>query len=246
MSGKERFLEIDMARGIAIVMMIIFHTLFDLNFFGIAPVDVYTGFWRYFAYATASLFLLIVGVSLTISRARAAPHLTNRGLTRKYLLRGAGIFCCGLLVTVATWWYLREGFILFGILHLIGVSVMISPLFFRFRKWNAVIGLLVIVAGWGISTVNGPIWLLPLGFHPPSFWSVDYTPLLPWFGPVLIGIAAGDLLYPGGKRRFSMPAPPPVAVSALTFLGRNSLIIYLVHQPVILAMLSLITGVPIL
>jgi len=123
---------------------------------------------------------------------------------------------------------------------------MISPLFFRFRKWNAVIGLLVIVAGWGISTVNGPIWLLPLGFHPPSFWSVDYTPLLPWFGLVLIGLAAGDLLYPGGKRRFSMPAPPPVVVSALTFLGRNSLIIYLVHQPVILAVLSLITGVPIL
>jgi uncharacterized membrane protein len=247
MSGKERYPEIDVARGIAIVMMIIFHTLFDLNFFGIAAVNVATGFWRYFAYATASLFLLIVGISLTISRARAAPHLTNRGLTKKFLLRGAGIFCCGLLVTVATWWYLRDGFVIFGILHLIGVSVMIAPLFFRFRQWNAVIGLLVIAAGWNISTVSGPIWLLPLGLHPPAFWSVDYTPLLPWFGLVLIGLAAGELLYPGGERRFSMPSPlPPAAVSALTLLGRNSLVIYLVHQPVILAVLFLVTGAPIL
>jgi uncharacterized membrane protein len=246
MSAKERYFEIDVARGIAIVMMILFHTLFDLNFFGIAPVEISTGFWRYFAYATASLFLLIVGISLTISRARAEPHLTDRDSIRKFLLRGAGIFCCGLLVTVATWWYLREGFIIFGILHLIGVSVMIAPLFFRFRQWNAVIGLIVIVAGWSISTVSGPIWLLPLGLHPPSFWSVDYTPLLPWFGLVLIGIAAGNLLYPGGKRRFSMPALRPAAIAALTFLGRHSLVIYLVHQPVILSVLFLITGKPIL
>jgi uncharacterized membrane protein len=246
MSGNERYLEIDMARGIAIVMMIIFHTLFDLNFFGIATVNVSFGFWRYFAYATASLFLLIVGISLTISKARAVTHLTEWALFRKFLLRGAGIFCCGLLVTVATWWYLREGFIIFGILHLIGISIMIAPIFFRFRQWNAAIGMLVIVAGWSIGTVSGPIWLMPLGLHPPLFWSVDYTPLLPWFGLVLIGIAAGELLYAGGERRFSLPSISYPDGSALTLLGRHSLVIYLIHQPVLVALLSLLTGKPLI
>jgi uncharacterized membrane protein len=246
MSGNERYPEIDIARGIAIVMMIIFHTLFDLNFFGIATVNVSFGFWRYFAYATASLFLLIVGISLTISRARAATHLTVPGLFRKFLLRGAGILCCGLLVTVATWWYLREGFIIFGILHLIGVSLMIAPLFFRFRQWNWLLGLLIIGAGWGISTVSGPIWLLPLGLHPPAFWSIDYTPILPWFGLVLIGLAAGEWLYPGGRQRFSLPPISNPTGSALTLLGRHSLVIYLVHQPVLVVLLSLMMGKPLI
>ena len=66
---------------------------------------------------------------------------------KKFLLRGAGIFCCGLLVTIATWWYLQEGFVIFGILApLIGVAIMLSPLFYRFRTWNAVIGIIFIVA----------------------------------------------------------------------------------------------------
>jgi len=153
MSGRSRYPEIDLLRGIAIVMMIIFHSIFDLTFFRIVPFDISGGFWRYFAYATASLFLLVVGISLTISHARAVSHLHGRALVKKFLIRGAGIFCCGLLVTVATWWYLQEGFVIFGILHLIGVTIMLSPLFFRFRTWNAVIGIFFIVLGWILATV---------------------------------------------------------------------------------------------
>ena len=72
MDEISRYGEIDLVRGIAILMMVLFHTLFDLSFFRIFPVDISFGFWRYFAFATASLFLLIVGISLTISRARVA------------------------------------------------------------------------------------------------------------------------------------------------------------------------------
>ena len=131
MSGTARYPEIDILRGIAILMMILFHTIFDLTFFRIMPFDVENGFWRFFAYATASLFLLIVGISLSISHARASSRLQGRAMVEKFLFRGAGIFCCGLLVTVGTWWYLQEGYVIFGILHLIGVAVMLSPLFFR-------------------------------------------------------------------------------------------------------------------
>ena len=101
MDEISRYREIDLVRGIAILMMILFHTVFDLYFFRILPLDIYSGFWRYFAFATASLFLLIVGISLTISRARSVK--SGYPLALKFVYRGAGIFMLGLLVTFCTW-----------------------------------------------------------------------------------------------------------------------------------------------
>jgi len=246
MDMGSRLWEIDLFRGIAILMMIVFHTVFDISFLGIAPVDVATGFWRYFAYVTASLFLLIVGVSLVISHARAVQKLSGFLLVKKYFLRGAGIFALGLLVTLGTWWYLHEGYVIFGILHLIGISIMLSPIFFRFGRLNLLLGLACIPVGWIISGLGGPVFLLPLGILPPGFASVDYTPLFPWFGMVLIGMGLGESLYTGGVRQFTIRPLPDLMVVPFSFLGRHSLVIYLVHQPVIVLLLALVTGAKIL
>ena len=246
MAEMSRYPEIDLVRGIAILMMILFHTVFDLFFFRILPVEVYSGFWRYFALATASLFLLIVGISLTISRARAASAKPGIQLALKFVYRGAGIFLLGLLVTVCTWIFLGEGFIVFGILHLIGISIMISPLFFRFKKCNLVLGFLVITIGLFFATLPGPVWLLPFGIHPATFWSVDYEPIFPWFGVVLIGMGLGEYLYPDGIRGFTLPQIPEMVIRPLAFLGRHSLVIYLVHQPVIILVIAAVTGTKVL
>jgi uncharacterized membrane protein len=234
-------------------MMILFHTLFDLSFFNVYPVNVWTGFWRYFAFATASLFLIIVGISLTISHAREEGRLAGDAKRRfriaiKFLKRGTWIFACGLLVTLATWLYLGEGFVVFGILHLIGVSIMLAPLFFRFRRANVVLGFFVIAAGIALlaAGAHGPIFLVWLGISPVSFNSVDYTPLLPWFGVVLAGMGIGEYLYPDGKRSFSPLGIPPIVSAPLALLGQHSLALYLVHQPVILFILQVVVGVPVL
>ncbi|NMB77839.1 MAG: DUF1624 domain-containing protein [Methanomicrobiales archaeon] len=246
MSGGSRLWEIDFLRGIAILMMIVYHTIFDLAFFSLVLVAATTGFWRYFAYATASLFLCIAGVSLVVSHDRAAAAMSGVALTKKFLLRGAGIFALGLLVTAATWVYLGEGFVIFGILHLIGVSVILSVFFFRFGKWNILAGLACIPVGFVISTISGPAFLLPLGIMPAGFHSVDYTPLFPWFGIVLIGMGIGSVLYSGGTRHFSLPPLPDRFITSIGFLGRHSLVIYLVHQPVIILLLGCITGTRVL
>jgi uncharacterized membrane protein len=242
MSKVSRYWEIDLVRGIAILMMILFHTVFDLYFFKILPVNVFSGFWRYFAYATATLFLVLVGISLTISHARAVSTIPETRLALKFVYRGAGIFLLGLLITVCTWIYLGEGFIVFGILHLIGISIMISPLFFPLKKYTIPVGLLFIATGWYIAILTGPYWLIPLGIHPATFWSVDYEPIFPWLGVVLIGMGLGEYLYPGGVRTFTVPSLSPATIRKITFPGRHSLIIYLVHQPIIILILSLITG----
>ena len=166
METSTRLWEIDLFRGIAILMMVLFHTVFDISFFGIAPFNVSTGFWRYFAYATASLFLLIVGVSLIISHDKAQHKISGLSLALKFVYRGGFIFALGLLVTLGTWLYLGEGFVIFGILHLIGISIVLSPLFFRFGKFNVLIGLACIATGWIISGMSGPPILLPLGVIP--------------------------------------------------------------------------------
>lgn len=246
MGTGTRLWEIDFSRGIAILMMVVFHTIFDISFFGIAPVDVSTGFWRYFAYATASFFLLIVGVSLIVSHARAQQKIAGLSLTLKFVYRGVFIFALGLLVTLGTWLYLRESFVIFGILHLIGISVLLSPFFFRFRKLNILLGLMCIPVGWIISGMSGPAILLPLGIMPPGFTSVDYTPLFPWFGMVLIGMGIGEYLYLGGERQFSLRHLPDFLVSPLSFFGRHSLVIYLVHQPIIIILLAFFTGTKVL
>jgi len=239
-TGPTRYPEIDATRGVAISMMILFHLLFDLNFFGLLVVDVYQGFWRFFGIATASLFLLLVGVSLTISRSRASLTMDSRGLTLKFLKRGAFIFACGILVTLATWLYLREGYVIFGILQLIGVSVALAPLLFKTGKYAALYGAVLIVGGIVVAGIEGPLWLLWAGIHPAAFGSVDYTPLLPWLGVVLVGIAAGTWLYPGGIRQFRFHGLEGRFSEALQFAGRHSLIIYLVHQPVLVGLITLI------
>lgn len=246
MDSGSRFPEIDTARGIALLMMIVFHTVFDLSFFNISPVNVASGFWHWFAVVTASIFLGIVGISLVISHARSAARLSGYALTKKFLVRGASIFTLGLVVTIATWMYLHEGFIMFGILHLIGVSVMLSPLFIRFGNYNLLLGLACIAGGFFIGTVQGPVWLLPLGIRPAVFYSVDYTPMIPWFGAVLAGMGAGEFLYRGGVRRFAAPHLPDLPVRALSFLGQHSLVVYLIHQPVIILLLAVMTGIPVL
>jgi uncharacterized membrane protein len=246
METGSRLWEIDLFRGIAILMMVVFHTLFDISFFGIAPVDLSNGFWRYFAYSTASLFLIIAGVSLVVSHARSRQKISGLPLALKFVRRGVFIFTFGLFVTLGTWLYLREGFVIFGILHMIGISVMLSPLFFRLGKLNVLPGLFCIAAGSLTSGMTGPVFLLPLGIMPAGFTSVDYTPLLPWFGMVLIGMGIGESLYAGGTRQFSLRQLPDLLIAPFSFLGRHSLAIYLVHQPVIILALALVTGTKVL
>jgi uncharacterized membrane protein len=84
-------------------------------------------------------------------------------------------------------------------------------------------------------------WLIPIGFVPPKFFSIDFFPLFPWFGIVLIGIGLGHYLYPDGKRRFQIPIDDQKEIiKNICFLGRHSLYIYFLHQPILFAIIFFI------
>ena len=242
--AKGRLWEIDFLRGIAVVMMIVFHFLYDLNYFAGHSLALWTGFWWIFARATATIFVFLVGISLHLSYSRAKVKLSESGLTRKYVKRGFRVFGWGLLITGLTWLLLGGvGTIWFGVLHLIGISIILARPLLKYRMLNLILGLVFVVVGLNLATmVFGFPWLLPLGLMPASFYTLDYTPILPWFGIVLLGLFTGKVIYPVGRlktRKKPRPAAPRTA-RPVCFIGMHSLLIYLLHQPVLIGLIHLI------
>ncbi len=244
-TARQRFWEIDVLRGVAIIMMIVYHLMFDLTFYGIYHIDLWSLPIQIFLYPIGTLFLLLVGVSLTISYHRAYEKLTPWQLRKKFILRGLLIFAGGMVITLVTWLYLPQEYIVFGVLHCIGVSIILAYPFIELRVTALLLGSICIVSGVYLLTtvtVDFP-WLLWAGFTPQNFATLDYFPLLPWFGVILIGIFLGLSLYQGYTRKFNFPDySDKKVVKGMSLLGRHSLLIYFIHQPILLGMLAALTG----
>lgn len=233
-----RFWEVDVARGVAILMVVLYHLVYDLDNFGGYPFESTTGFWGAFADASAFAFVFLAGLSLSLSHIRAGGEgRVNFG--RHLLRRGAKIFLYGMLITLV-FWALDLGVVIFGILHLIGASIVLSYPFLKLRFANLVSGLLLVAVGiYLLSAYAAPpgltgVLVAPFGIEPVNLSMPDYRPLLPWFGVVLLGLFFGNVVYAGRegtKGRATHKARP------LAFLGRHTLFIYLVHQPLLIATL---------
>ena len=238
---KQRFWEIDFLRGLAIIMMIVFHFFYDLNYFGVERINFRSGFWWIFGRIIVTTFIVLVGISLTLSYSRVKKRKTGWKLFKKYFLRGLKIFACGLIITLLTWMFLKRGFIMFGILHFIGVSIILAYPFFKIRLWNALLGIIFILIGIYIEDlVFNSYWLIWMGLKPYYLYTVDYLPIFPWFGVILLGLFLGNLLYPDGKRRLKIRDLSRFSfIKLFCFLGRNSLLIYLLHQPILVIFLYL-------
>ena len=239
---RERFWEIDALRGIAVVAMVLYHFSYDLAYFGLFDVGFFrSGLGLNTGRLIGGSFIFLAGLSLTLSYGRATVARPSGGkLFRKYLSRGLRIFSYGLVITLLTWIFLPNEMIVFGILHLIGASIILAYPFLTLKIPNVVLGAACIAVGFLLRDldVDSP-WLVWLGTDP-TFFMLDYWPIFPWFGVMLFGIAAGNTLYGDRRKQATPPTPSPQAVRPLAFLGRHSLVVYLVHQPVLLAALILL------
>lgn len=238
--GAQRYWEIDTLRGVAIVMMVIFHLMWDLVSFRITPdVVLYAGFWKYFQRTTAITFLLLVGVSLTVSYRRAkAKQQPGEALFPKFFWRGLRVFGIGMGFTLFGW-LSGFGYVYFGILHLIGTAIILAYVLIEFRWVNFLLWAVFFVVGGAIRhTYLSHNWLDWLGFHTRFYAPLDYFPLIPWFGVVLLGVAIGNTIYTSQGRIVPLPDLSGwLPVRLLQWLGRHSLIIYVIHQPILLALL---------
>ncbi len=236
--NPKRFIELDLFRGLAIILMIFGHILWDLDYFGLMSINnsLYSGLQR----IVPPLFFTIVGISIIVSRKKKQlPSAKEKQYNINLLIRGLKIFNLGMILTIITMIAIPDRPVYFGVLHCIGLSIILCVPFLKLRFYNLIIAISMIIAGLliGQFTIQNPtIFHLIFGLHESDIWShtVDYFPLLPWMGATLFGMTIGDYLYCGNKRRFKMPDLSRYRPAKIfSWFGQHSLEIYLLHQPVI-------------
>lgn len=224
---------LDQLRGLALVAMTLYHFVWDLRFFNyLLPDTAATGGWVILARCIAFSFLFLVGIGLFIAH--------RDGVKRKpFLLRLAQVGGAAAVISLVTYFAVPGGFIFFGILHAIALFSVLGLLFLRLPWWLT-LGFALVVGVVGLS-VNHEFfatpWLWWAGLSPTPPPSNDYVPLFPWFAATLLGIAAAQLMpregwFRAAETSFIKPLGP-----VLGFMGRHSLVYYLIHQPILIGLI---------
>lgn len=232
---KKRIWELDAARGICILGMLAVHLIYDMqDLFG---MDILKGsaLYEFTAEWGGVLFFLISGICATLGS--------------RPVRRGTIVFSCGLVVSAVTYGMYALGFaekgiiIYFGVLHCLGVCMLLWPLF-RKLPWQALapISLVLIAAGFLLTSLrfSTGLWLIPFGFRYSGFVSSDYFPLLPYLGFFLIGAVLGKTIYKKKETRFPNVSEKNPLVRFFSFLGIWSLPIYMLHQPIFTGILAVL------
>lgn len=232
---KKRIWELDVLRGVCILGMVVVHLIYDLQTFFSLPFLADSRLFDLIKQWGGVLFLLISGICVTLG-----SHPVRRGLI---------VFACGLLCSAVTAGMFllhmadKSIIIYFGVLHCLGVCMLLWPLFKRLPVWAlGLLGLGLTVLGLWISgnvVVDFP-WLIPLGLVPGDFASSDYFPLLSNLGFFLVGAFLGKTLYRKKETLLPRVNPANPVLAFFTRLGKWSLPVYLLHQPVITGLLYLI------
>jgi uncharacterized membrane protein len=228
--SRPRLLWLDALRGLALIAMATYHFSWDLEFFGyLAPGTSTEGLLRLYARSIASTFLFLAGFSLVLAH---YPKLRGQAFLRRF----AVILGAALAISAATWWFTPDGWIFFGILHAMALGSLIGLIFLRLPvivTLMAAVAAMLLPGLYRSSTFDTP-WLWFAGLSEQLPRSNDYVPLFPWIGALLTGIAVARLLVDYGllQRLSHLPDGP----AWLRWGGRHSLIVYLLHQPVLIAL----------
>lgn len=227
---------VDALRGFAVAQMIVYHFIYDLNYFGFVRVRMLLDQpWVGWRTAIVTQFLLLVGVSLVL-RTRHKPAWSD--FRRRWLQVAAA----AALVSAGSGFLFGPRFIWFGILHFIAVALILVRLLIPLGGWNLALGTVALAAGllFAADAFNAAPQNA-LGFVTQKPSSEDYVPLFPWIGVVLFGAGAGALW---ARRGFAL-VPSLTALNEspprlLVLLGTWALTVYLLHQPVLMGLLWLV------
>jgi uncharacterized membrane protein len=230
----DRFDRLDALRGVAIVWMALYHFAFDLNHYGFfqPPHRFFTDpLWTLQRTAILSGFLVCAGAALAVA-------LDAGQSWPRFWRRWVQVAGCALLVSIGSSFMFPKSWIFFGVLH--GIAVMLvgarllAPL--RGGLWLLAAACVALPALWRHPLFDAP-WLSWVGLVTRKPITEDWVPVLPWFGVMLAGLAAGQWLL--AHRRAAFAGPIPRLLQPLARLGRWSLSFYLLHQPVLIGLIVL-------
>lgn len=231
-----RVLALDLARSAALLGMAVFHFAYDLQFFGhLPPGTTYAGGWYWLAVTVAASFLFLSGISLQLAHGAAIrwPAFWRR------LFKVAG---AAALVSAATYAAFPDSFVYFGILHMIAVASLIGLAVLHLpalATLTLAAGVLLLPRSWRTDALPAP-WFDWLGLSQAARPSVDFEPVFPWLAPFLAGLALSQIVARAGlwDRMRTAPADWGRPLRALAWPGRHSLLVYLLHQPVLMGLVG--------
>lgn len=225
---NKRYFELDLLRGLAVILMILFHFGYDLALFGYASYETTVDVeWVAFRGVILSMFLLGVGMSSYLAYSKQIDW-------KKVGIRSAKLTAVSVIISIGSYFIFPEKWIYFGVIHFIMVSTVVSLAFVKMPNISFLFGLGIIG-----SYLLGYFHLDPLleftmeHFHIPKY-TVDMVSFTPWFGVVLIGIF---LMH---KNLFGLRLKEGKAGTRLAFFGKHSLLIYLLHQPILFGIFNVI------
>ncbi|MCK5744824.1 MAG: DUF1624 domain-containing protein [Oricola sp.] len=225
---------VDLIRGLAIAGVVIFHIGWDLEFTGFLPVNLSRqSAWLWFGRSLAGTFMVLVGVSLVLAHSHGIRW-------KSYFRRLLVITVAAAAISAVTWLVFPTTFIYFGILHAIATATVVATPFLWLPTVIAVaIGALFVTIPFLFdSAFFNTRWLAWTGFaqNPPP--SNDFVPIFPWLGLTLLGMGfAKGVVAVGFDRWLAHREPSGMVPSVLVWMGRNSLVIYLIHQPILLSLI---------
>jgi uncharacterized membrane protein len=234
-ANRERRQSIDIYRGLAILAMVAYHATWDLNYYRIIEVGIgVDALWFALQRSIVTAFLLLVGAGLWLAHKHGIDW-------RGFWKREAILVAAALGVSAVTWFQFGEYFAYFGVLHAIALSSLLALPLVRAPLWAA-IGVAVIflfLPAVFVSDLFNTRWLAWIGFFTAVSETADLVPMFPWFGVVLIGMLGMRLFENTPAFIWSSGAP---WARALAWIGRWSLIIYLVHQPLLFGLITPLAG----
>lgn len=236
-----RYWQLDMLRGVAVISMVMYHLAFDLeNFCQKAlggPLNLPQWFWRFTPECIGTMFFLAMGASAWL---KSQPQASARFYT-PLLKRGGELTLVAIGITAGTALFPAHPAVYFGVIHCMALTTFLIIPFLRKTALALAVGVMIVLIGLCLQGIRVSFpHLMWLGLLPETGnMGGDYYPIFPWLGVALLGIYLGQILQ--GRRLLSPYDRASPAFSGVCFLGRHSLIIYLTHQPIILAVLG-ITG----
>lgn len=242
----ERYWEVDAVRGIALIGMIFFHFISIMVILHMTiPFEWYASMTPY-AHLGTSIFVIISGVSLVLRHGRMEGK-TDKAYYLAIVKRGGQVFLIGIIIAVIASLLIHvivgDGrYMYFNFLQMMGLSMILCIPFLKLGKWSFIPAVFFILLGFYLQTLQGPEWLMAFGIYPASLYPRDYFPLFPWAGVMLLGVAAGSVVYPKGLRSYTIREPKPFG-RFLALVGKYPLEIYLLHLPIIFAVLWVIMTV---
>jgi len=223
-----RLIGLDLLKTAALVAMVAYHFTYDLDLFGVIPRNTaITGVFWWHARLTAGSFIFLAGVSLWLAHG-AGIRWPAFGTRLAKITAAAG------LVTLTTHFALPGLTVFYGILHSIAVSSIIALAFLRLPALiTLAIAAAVFALPYAYSDPAFQGWLVWTGLSSIPPQTADFQPLFPWLAPMLAGVAAAKLFT-----RLNMwpilALPNTPLLRALAWPGKHTLVIYLIHQPILI------------